>query len=187
MFYVCVLCESCGSSQCFILHDLQFVNAGQECNWLPFARDILQSRSYGCLIGSHDVSFCLPHYVDVSAFIICSGVCACTEMLWMCVLYVSFVSKARPRTFGCVAIGSPVLFISWSSSYILQGLEWTDCKLFCLDLMWDCFVLSRQKLYVSMVVCISWLHSCLCVDVMVMSSVYATTWTRVLCGGMSAV
>ena len=27
----------------------------------------------------------------------------------------------------------------------------------------DCFVLSRQKLYVGMVVCISWLHSCLCV------------------------
>ena len=27
----------------------------------------------------------------------------------------------------------------------------------------DGFVLSRQKLYVGMVVCISWLHSCLCV------------------------
>ena len=29
----------------------------------------------------------------------------------MCVLYVSFGSKVRPRTFGCVSIGSPVLFI----------------------------------------------------------------------------
>ena len=28
MSYVCVLCTSCGSSQCCILHDLQFVNAG---------------------------------------------------------------------------------------------------------------------------------------------------------------
>ena len=28
MLYVCVLCASCGSSQCCILHDLQFVNAG---------------------------------------------------------------------------------------------------------------------------------------------------------------
>ena len=27
------------------------------------------------------VSFRLPHLVDMSAFIICSGVCACTEML----------------------------------------------------------------------------------------------------------
>ena len=42
---------------------------------------------------------------------ICRGLCACTEMLWMCVLYVSFVSKVRPRTFGCVAMGSPLLCI----------------------------------------------------------------------------
>ena len=27
------------------------------------------------------VSFCLPHLVAESAFIICSGLCACTEML----------------------------------------------------------------------------------------------------------
>ena len=30
----------------------------------------------------------------------------CSEMLWMCVLYASFGSKVRPRTFGCVAMGS---------------------------------------------------------------------------------
>ena len=29
MLYVCVLCASCGSSQCWVLHDLQFVNAGR--------------------------------------------------------------------------------------------------------------------------------------------------------------
>ena len=34
-----------------------------------------------------------------------------------------------------------------------------------------CFGLSMQKLYVGMVVCISWLHSyCVCVEVTVMSS-----------------
>ena len=27
MLYVCVLCASCGSSQCCVLHDLRFVNA----------------------------------------------------------------------------------------------------------------------------------------------------------------
>ena len=27
--YVCVLCASCCSSQCSVLHDLQFVNAGR--------------------------------------------------------------------------------------------------------------------------------------------------------------
>ena len=57
------------------------------------------------------VSFCLPHPVAVSAFMICRGLCAfmicrglcaCTEMLWMCGLYVSFGSKIRPITFGCV-------------------------------------------------------------------------------------
>ena len=29
----------------------------------------------------------------------------------MCVLYVSFVSKVRPRTFWCVAMGCAVLFL----------------------------------------------------------------------------
>ena len=69
------------------------------------------------------VSFCLPHPVAVSAFMICRGVCACTEMLWMCVLYMSFGSKVSPRTFGCVAMGSALLCILGPDySYILQGL-----------------------------------------------------------------
>ena len=42
---------------------------------------------------------------------ICRGLCRCTEMLWMCVLYVSFGSKVRPITFGCVTMGSSLLFI----------------------------------------------------------------------------
>ena len=40
----------------------------------------------------------------------------CTEIFWMCVLYASFVSKVRPRTFGCVAMGSACCCI-----FILQG------------------------------------------------------------------
>ena len=55
------------------------------------------------------VSFCLPHPVAVSAFMICRGLCAYTKMLWMCVLYVR--SKVRPRTFWCVAMGSALLCI----------------------------------------------------------------------------
>ena len=31
MLYVFVLCVSCGSSQCCIRHDLQYVNAGRGC------------------------------------------------------------------------------------------------------------------------------------------------------------
>ena len=68
------------------------------------------------------VSFCLPHPVAVSAFMICRGVWACTEMLWMCVLYVSFGSKVIPITFGCVAMGSALLCtLGPDCSYILQG------------------------------------------------------------------
>ena len=69
---------------------------------------------------SHSV---YPHPVAVSAFIICRGLCACTEMLWMCVLYVSFGSKVRPRTFGCVAwVVLCCLLLGPDCSYILQGL-----------------------------------------------------------------
>ena len=32
LWYVCVLGASSGSSQCCVLHDLQFVNAGRGCN-----------------------------------------------------------------------------------------------------------------------------------------------------------
>ena len=94
------------------------------------------------------VSFCLPHPVAVSAFMICRGLCTCTEMLWMCVLYVSFGSKVRPRTFGCIAMGSALLFI------VRSRLSGFSKRLFC-------FV--QAKLCVGMVVCISWLHSYLCV------------------------
>ena len=54
MLYVCVLCASCGSSQCCVLHDLQFVNAGRGCNRRPYRRGILQNRTHNCFIGSHE-------------------------------------------------------------------------------------------------------------------------------------
>ena len=36
----------------------------------------------------------------------------------MCVLYVSFGSKVRPRTVGCIAMGSAVLFIGTDQSIL---------------------------------------------------------------------
>ena len=81
MLYVCVLHASCGSFKCCILHDVQFVNAGRGCKRRPYARGILQSMSHDCFIGSQKCPFCLPHPVAVTSFIICSGLCACTEML----------------------------------------------------------------------------------------------------------
>ena len=110
------------------------------------------------------VSFCLPHPAAVSAFMICGGLCACTEMLWMCVLYVSFVSKVRPGTFGYVAMGSVVLFI-WRSRLLVyssgSGVNRVKVVLSGFSMRLFCFV--QAKHYVGMVVYISWLHSCLCV------------------------
>ena len=55
MLYVCVLCASC-----------------MTCSLLMLVR--MQEATIS-------VSFCLTHPVAVSAFIICSGLCACTEMM----------------------------------------------------------------------------------------------------------
>ena len=38
MSFVCVLCASCGSSKCCVLHDLQFVNDGREYKRLPYGK-----------------------------------------------------------------------------------------------------------------------------------------------------
>ena len=81
MLYVCVMCASCGSPQCCVLHDLQFVNADRGCKRQPCRRDTLQSLSHDCLIGSHECLFYFHHAVAVSDFIICRGLCTSTEML----------------------------------------------------------------------------------------------------------
>ena len=83
----------------------------------------------------------------------------------MCVLYVSFGSKVRPRNFGCVSMGSAVLFIlraSWLLYSAGSGLNRVQVVLSEFGVRLFCFVLA--KLYVGMAVCISWLHSCLCVE-----------------------
>ena len=106
------------------------------------------------------VSFCLPHPVAVSAFIMFSAVCAYAEMVCICEMYVSFGSKVRSITFGCVAMGCAMLFILRSRLLLFSAgsgekrvqvdLSGFSVKLFC-------------PLYVGMAVCIYWLHSCMCV------------------------
>ena len=96
---------------------------------------------------------------------ICRGLCGYTEILWMCVLYASFGSKVRPRIFGCVVMGSALLFIvrsRWLVYSAGSGVNRVQVVLSGFSKMLFCF-LSRQKLYVGMVVCISWLHSYVCV------------------------
>ena len=155
---VACLCLVCIMGQ-FSMHELQFVITGRGCNRRPYGRGIHQSWSHDCLIGSMSVSFCLPYPVAVSACIICSGLCASTEMLSICVLYVSFGSKVVPRTFGCVAMGSAVLFILRSILllyYAVSGVNRVQVVLSEFSVTLFCFVQVKT-------VCISCLHSCLCV------------------------
>ena len=107
----------------------------------------------------------------VACVLVC--LCVCTKILRMCVLYVSLGSKVRPRSFGCVVMGSAVLYILRSRlllysagsgvnrvQVVLSGLSVslfrfvqakTLCRYGCMYFL-DAFVLA-------------------CVDVMVMSSV----------------
>ena len=76
---VYVLCASCVSFQCCVLHDLQFVDAGRGCKRLPYGRGIIQSQCYECLL-LFTTSCC------VRVLRCCEGVCC--------------MSKVRPRTFA---------------------------------------------------------------------------------------
>ena len=113
--YRCCMFVSC-------VHPVAVFNAAfcMTCSLLMLVEDTIGDHTEGAyssaglitaLWEAMSVSFCLPHPVAVSAFMICRVLCACTEMLWMCVLYVSFASKESPNTFGCVAMGSALLFI----------------------------------------------------------------------------
>ena len=87
------------------------------------------------------------------------------EMWWMCVLYVSFGSKVRPITFGCVAMSSTLLFILRSRLLVYSagsGVNRVQIVLSGFSVKLFCFV-QAKTLCRYMVVCISWLHSCLCV------------------------
>ena len=60
----------------------------------------------------------------------------------MCVLYVSFASKIRPRTFGYVAMGSVVLFILRSRLLLYSagsGVNRVQVGLFGVSVRLLCF------------------------------------------------
>ena len=121
------------------------------------------------------VSFWLPHPVVVSAFMICRGLCACTEMLWMCVPYVSFGSKVRPRTFGCITMGSALLFIV---RFILlvysagSGVNRVQVVLSGFSKRLFCYVHAKTLCRYG---CMYFLAALVLVDVIVMSSAEAMT------------
>ena len=118
------------------------------------------------------VSFCLPHPVAVSDFMICRGLCACTEMLWMYVLYVSFGSKVRPRTFGCVAMGCALLFIVRSRLIVYaagSGVNRVQVVLYGFSKRVFCFVQEKTLCGYGCMYFLAVLVL-LCVDVIVMTS-----------------
>ena len=79
-------------------------------------------------------------------------------------LYVSFGSKVRPITFGLVAMHNVVLLILSSRLLLYSagfGVNRVQVVLSVFSLILLRF--AQGKMYVGMVVCISWMHSCLCV------------------------
>ena len=119
------------------------------------------------------VSFCLPHPVAVSAFMICRGLCACTEMLWMCVLYVSFGWKVRPITFGCVVMGSALLCIFRFRLLVYSagsGVNRVHVVLSGFSMRLFCFVQANTFCRYGCIYLLAALML-VCVDVMVMASV----------------
>ena len=106
---------------------------------------------------------------------ICRGLCACTEMLCMCVLYVSFGSKLRPRIFGCVAMGSSLLFIVRSRLLVYSagsGVNRVQVVLSGLSKRLFCFVQAKTLCRYG---CMYFLAALVLVCVDVMSSAKALT------------
>ena len=118
------------------------------------------------------VSFCLPHPVAVSAFMICRGLCACTEIVWMCVLYVSFGSNVGPRTFGCVAMSRALLLIVRSRLLVYSagsGVNRVQVVLSGFSKRLFCFVQTKTLCRYGCMYFLTVLVL-VCVDVIVMSS-----------------
>ena len=90
----------------------------------------------------------------------------------MCVLYVSYGSKVRPRTFGCVAMRSAVLFIFRSRLLLYSagsGVNRVQVVLYGFSVRLFCFVQAKTLCGYG---CMYFLAALVlvCVDVMVMSS-----------------
>ena len=105
---VCVFRHAYGMCLCLVCIMWQFSMLNSAWQFV----NGYKRRPYDYLIGSHEcVLLFTPSGCGECFFFICSGLYACTEMLWICVLYVTIGSKVRPRTFVCVSMGSTVLFI----------------------------------------------------------------------------
>ena len=93
----------------------------------------------------------------------------------MCVLYVSFGPKVRPRTFGCVAMGSAVLFILRARLFLYSagsGVNRVQVVLSGFSMRLFCFVQAKTFCrYDCIYIYILAAHVLVCIDVMGMSFV----------------
>ena len=77
---------------------------------------------------------------------------------------VRFGSKVVLLTFGCLVMGSAMLFIMRCRLLLYSagsGVNRVQVVLSLAGFGMRLFCFVQAKLYVGMVVCISWLHSCL--------------------------
>ena len=90
----------------------------------------------------------------------------CTEMLWMCMLYVSLGSKVRPRTFGCIVVFFMSTLLVYSAG---SGMNKVQVVLSGFSVRLFCFVQAKTFCTYG---CIYFLAALVlvCVDVIVMSS-----------------
>ena len=105
----------------------------------------------------------------------------------MCVLYVSFGSKVRPITFGCVAMGGAVLFILRSRLVLYSagsGVNRMQVVLSGFSVIFLCFVQSKT---VCRYVCMYFLAALVIVWEIVMLYAQDMTRTGTLAGVKSAV
>ena len=79
MLYVCVLCASCGSSQCCMTCSLLMLV--EDARGDPMEEEYFRAGLTTVLYVARGFSFCLLHPDAMRAFIICSALCVCTEML----------------------------------------------------------------------------------------------------------
>ena len=71
---------------------------------------------------------------------------------------------ARPRTFGCIVMGSALLFILRSRLLVYSaGSRVNRVQVVLSGFSVRLLYFVQAKSYVGMVLCISLLHSCLCV------------------------
>ena len=90
----------------------------------------------------------------------------------MCVLYVSFGSKVRPTTVGCIAMGSTMLFILRSRLLLYSagsGVNRVKVVSSGFSVRLFCFVQAKTLCMYSGMYLLAALML-VCVDVMVMSS-----------------